>query len=138
MPEPDNPKYTLWKGKLEKELAALQGEVVFIGHSLGGSVLLKYLSEETCPLSISGLFLIAAPYWDKDFKEYALPDNFVSRLPQISQVFLYHSRNDDIVPFAHLERYAQRFPQAISRALDGDQHTFNDGLPELVDDIKSV
>ncbi|WP_408010293.1 hypothetical protein ACJROX_08385 [Pseudalkalibacillus sp. A8] len=43
MPEPENPEYTLWKVQIEKELSALDGEVMLIGHSLGGSVLLKYL-----------------------------------------------------------------------------------------------
>ncbi|MEC5425285.1 alpha/beta hydrolase [Virgibacillus sp. C22-A2] len=142
MPNPENPEYTLWKVQLEKELTALEGEVVLIGHSLGCSVLLKYLSEEPCQLSISGIFMIAAPYWgkDKDWqnKEYTLPYNFVSSLLQTSKVFFYHSRTDEIVPFAHLGHYSRRFPQAITRALDGDEHYFSNGLPELVDDIKDL
>jgi predicted alpha/beta hydrolase family esterase len=55
----------LWIVQLEKELSTLDGELILIGHSLGGSVLLKYLSEEDCHQSISGLYMIATPYWDK-------------------------------------------------------------------------
>lgn len=39
---PENPEYSLWKAQLEKEFTKLNSEVVLVGHSLGGSVLLKY------------------------------------------------------------------------------------------------
>lgn len=58
MPDPD---YALWKAQIANEIEALDEEVLLIGHSLGGSVLLKFLSEEGCRRTVSGLFLIAAP-----------------------------------------------------------------------------
>lgn len=45
MPDPDNPHYLSWKGCIEKELKALADDSILVGHSLGGSVLVKYLSE---------------------------------------------------------------------------------------------
>jgi predicted alpha/beta hydrolase family esterase len=142
MPNPENPEYALWKIQLKQELTALNGDVILIGHSLGSSVLLKYLSEEVFKQSISGFFSIAAPYWgmDEEWKrgDFTIPENFAIKLPQISQMFLYHSRNDEIVPFVHLEYYKKKLPQATVRAIDGDEHLFNDGLPELVNDIKSL
>ncbi|WP_243293065.1 alpha/beta hydrolase [Bacillus sp. FJAT-47783] len=142
MPNPENPEYTLWKAQLAKELTTLNNDIILIGHSLGSSVLLKYLSEEVCQLSISGLFMISAPYWGKDEdwqnNDYTLRYHFALKLPPISEVFFYHSRNDEIVPFAHVGYYAENLPQATVRALDGDEHFFNDGLPELVSDIKSL
>lgn len=142
MPDPENPKYTLWKAQLEKVFASLDGEMILIGHSLGGSVLLKYLSEEACKQSISGLFMIATPYWGKDddwrAEEYTLPENFASKLPRISQIFLYYSSNDEIVPSAHLEHYGEKLPHANIRILEGAEHAFSNGLPELVNDIKGL
>ncbi|MFB1051250.1 hypothetical protein [Paraliobacillus sp. JSM ZJ581] len=62
--------------------------MIIIGHSLGGSVLLKYLSEQAFNQFIARLFLIAAPYWGKDDdwqgEEYTLLENFNSKLPKIS------------------------------------------------------
>lgn len=142
MPNLGNPKYKPWKVQLGKEFAEIEGEVILIGHSLGGSVLLKYLSEEAYNQSISGLFLIAAPYWGKqdDWQvvEYTLRENFASKLTHILQIYFYHSRNDEIVPFAHLGQNKEKLPQAITRTLDGDEHYFSNGLPDLVDDIKSL
>lgn len=142
MPKPENPEYALWKLQLEKELAALDDEIIVIGHSLGGSILMKYLSEEICKKYISGLFLVAAPYWgkDKDWRsdEFTFRENFTSKLPQIPRMFIYHSRNDEIVPLAHLGHYTEKLPQATARVLDGNEHAFNNGLPILVDDIKGL
>lgn len=141
MPNLENPEYEPWKIQARKELAALDGEVMLVGHSLGGSVLLKYLSEKTSEKSIAGLFIFAAPYWgakDWQIDEFTLREDFSAKLPQILRIFLYHSRDDEVVPFAHLAHYAEKLPRATVRALDGRGHLFNAGFPELVDDIKSL
>ncbi|MCS1351498.1 alpha/beta hydrolase [Mechercharimyces sp. CAU 1602] len=142
MPDPENPKYTLWKDQLDKVFASLDSGVILIGHSLGGSVLLKYLSEEVCTQTVAGLFMIAAPYWGEDndwlAEEYTLSEDFALKLPPISQIFLYHSCYDEIVPPVHLEHYMRKLPQANIRMLDGSEHAFSDGVPELIDDIKEL
>jgi len=142
MPDPEKPKYTLWKAQLEKEFASFDEEIILIGHSLGGSVLLKYLSEQAFKQPISGLFMIASPYWGVDddwgIEDFILKENFASKLPQIPQIFLYHSDNDEIVPSAHVEHYKEKLPLAKTRILDGAEHLFNNGLLELVNDIKEL
>lgn len=141
MPEPENPRYHLWKTKLEKELAMAENGLLLVGHSLGGSVLLKYLSEEPFYKLIRGMFLVAAPFWGKknwEMDEFVLQKDFASRLPQVSNMFLYHSRRDKWVPFSHMQHYAAIFPGAKARAIDGDEHEFSAGLPELIQDIKSL
>lgn len=141
MPDPENPRYAQWKTLLAKELASLHGDVILVGHSLGGSVLLKYLSEEICPIPIAGLFLIAAPYWGKphwQVDEYTLQENFSNMLPSIPRIFLYHSRNDEVVPFRHMCFYAGKLPNAVVRKFDIRRHLFSTGLPELIDDIKNL
>lgn len=142
MPDPENPKYIHWKDKLSEELNRLDGELVLIGHSLGGSTLFKYLSEESCRLTISGLFIIASPYWGLDddwqLKDFILKDNFEQKLHEISSLFLYHSLEEEIVPFSHHIAYAEKFPRANLRQLKGNQHLFNNGLSELVNDIERL
>ena len=59
MPDADNPKYVAWKNQIAKESAALEGKVVLVGHSLGASLLLKWLSEAPPDQVIAGLFLLA-------------------------------------------------------------------------------
>ncbi len=109
MPAADRPGYETWKGQVAKELAALDGKVILVGHSLGASVLLKYLSEEEVEKPVAGLFLVAAPYWgveDWEVGEYSLQEDFASKIPKEMTVFLYHSRDDEVVPLAHAALYA--------------------------------
>ena len=141
MPDPENPHYSEWKITLSQELASRDDGLILIGHSLGASVLLKFLSEEKVHQRIAGLFLISAVYWGKedwDVKEYVLKRNFTSKLPPIEKIFLYHSRDDEVVPVTHLRYYAEVLPNAIAREFAHRGHLFGKGLPELAEDIKGL
>jgi uncharacterized protein len=138
MPDPDDPEYEAWRKKIEEELEKAEDGVILVGHSLGGSVLLKHLSEHPYKKQIAGLFLIATPYWGKEMDEYMLADDFASKLPPIPIIMLYHSRHDEMVPFSHLSTYAKKLPKAYVRELYGDEHEFSEGIKELVQDIKSL
>ncbi|PYZ96656.1 hypothetical protein CR205_13225 [Alteribacter lacisalsi] len=142
MPNPENPEYIRWKDQLENEWNKLNGDVILVGHSLGGTVLLKYLSEESPNLTISGLFIIASPYWGLDEewqrKDFILQPDFQDSLPAIPDLFLYHSRDEVIVPFKHHEIYSEKLPQASLRPLEGNQHLFHNGLPILAEDIERL
>ena len=141
MPAEENPEAKAWMNQISKELTSLDGRVVLVGHSAGGSVLLKYLLKENVTKPIAGIFLISIPYWgpeDEEGEEYTLRDGFASQLPQGVPIFLYHSRDDEWVPFAHLALYAEKIPQATIREFDGRGHQFNNDLSELAADIKNL
>jgi serine hydrolase len=139
MPDADHPGYEPWKNRVTQELTALDGEVILVGHSLGASILLKYLSEEEAEKPVAGLFLVAPPYWgaeDWEVIEYALREDFASELPRELPVFFYHSHDDEVVPFEHLALYAESFPRATIREFDGRGHQFNEDLSEVAGDIE--
>ncbi len=140
MPDADNPHYQPWRDRIAQELEVIDKEVILVGHSFGGSVLLKYLAEGSYQKPVRGLFLVSVPNWGPDgwaYDEYAAPDDVGSRLPP-SRIFLYHSRDDPEVPFAHLGYYQKHLPAATVRPIDGSDHSFVDGLPTLVEDINSL
>ena len=140
MPGPDNPKYEPWRGQIEAELVG-QNRLALVGHSLGGSVLLKYLAENDPDVSVLGLFILAAPYWgreDSQVGEFVLPENASSRLARFRSVFLYHSRDDEEVPFSHLSSYTSLLPHARIRELDGHGHLYTNGCDQLVADITAT
>jgi predicted alpha/beta hydrolase family esterase len=141
MPDEASPDSEAWKGTIARELAALDGEVVLVGHSLGAFVLLRYITEEAVEKPVAGLFLVAAPYVGTEgwqVEEDALPEDFASKLPEGLPVFLYHSRDDEVVPFAHLALYAEKLPQASIHEFDGRGHQFDDDLSEVARDIKEL
>lgn len=142
MPNPDNPDYEPWAKQLQKELEQLKGEVLLIGHSVGGSVLLKYLTEHKVHFGIKGLFLCATPFWgidnDWQYEPFILPENFSELLPDIGKVYLYHSKDDPIVTLKHAERYKQELPKTELNIVKGSSHAFENGIEQLVQDIKSA
>lgn len=141
MPEEEGADYREWKAQISKELAALDGKLILVGHSVGSSMLLKYLSEERIEKPLAGIFLIAAPYWGVggwQVNGFTLDEDLAAdRLKRIP-IFFYHSRDDDIVPFAHLAFHTEKFPQAIVREFNGRGHQFNNDLSEVAADIKDL
>lgn len=139
MANEESPEYADWKAQIATELSALDGEIILVGHSVGGSVLLKYLFEERVEKPIAGLFVIAAPYWGADefwkWDEVQLPENVAAKLAHIPRIFLYHSRDDEIVPFAHLALYAAKLPQATIREVDGRGHQLGNDLTDVAENI---
>jgi predicted alpha/beta hydrolase family esterase len=138
MPQPDQPQFVRWRNTIEQELSALDGDIFLIGHSLGGSVLLKYLAEDSRAKRIQALFLVAIPYWGKknwNVDDFLLPKDYAGKLGDIPQIFLYRSRGDDVIPEDHLQQYRKEITHAQVRELAGREHAFMNGLPELVADL---
>lgn len=127
--------------QIGKEISLIKGEIILVGHSLGASMLLKYLSEIPIQKKIAGIFLIATPFWkgEEDWKQgLKLQKDFAIKLPKNIPIFLYHSKDDQEVPFDNLEHYAQNLPQANVRKISGGGHQLNDDLSIVAKDIKSL
>src|SRR3989344_659248 len=62
MPCKENAKFAEWKIWFEKFVPYFEDGIIFVGHSLGGIFLAKYLEENEFPKKIRGTFLVAAPF----------------------------------------------------------------------------
>jgi predicted alpha/beta hydrolase family esterase len=140
MPDEENVPLPLWNAEIDARLATASGPVALVGHSVGGSVLLKYLCERRPAARIAGLFVVAAPYWGTDegwqWNDAMLPADAAAKLAGEWPLIFYHSRDDEIVPFAHLALHAARLPRAIIRTFDGRGHQFGNDLSEVAADIE--
>jgi len=127
--------------QIGNEISSINGEIILAGHSLGASMLLKYLSESRVQKKITGIFLISTPFWsgDEDWKHgLKLQKDFADKLPESVPVFLYHCRDDEEVPFEHLARYSQNLPKATIREIASGGHQLNYDLSIVAKDIKSL
>ena len=97
MPAPEDPHFEPWSERLGEILAGIDQPVVVVGHSLGGSVALKHLSEADRRQPIAGLLLVAAPFWgEEDWAvEWALPEGWPGASAALPPTFLFHSRDDE-------------------------------------------
>jgi predicted alpha/beta hydrolase family esterase len=137
----DEPHYEPWRDRLLSELDGLEGKVIVFGHSLGGSVALKYCAGVGFDEKVAGLVTAAAPYWGtSDWeREWALPEGWPGSGPGLPPTVLFHSRDDEEIPFASLERYAERLPAAAIRPLDDCGHLYERGdLSEIVAAVRAV
>jgi predicted alpha/beta hydrolase family esterase len=144
MPDEENAPYERWKHQIEAELASMRGPIMLVGHSVGASIIIKCMSEIELNEPIAGICLIATPFWGGDgwryegYEELALPKAFATKLPKGARIFLYHCRDDEIVPFDHLALYAQVLPQATVRELDQGGHQLSNDLSVVAKDLKSL
>jgi uncharacterized protein len=144
MPDEDNAPYEQWKQQIEKELAVMQGAIILMGHSVGASIIVKWLSEMELMKPIAGVFLMATPFWGGDgwkyegYEELALPKGGAAKFPKGVPTFLYHCRDDETVPFDHLALYAEVLPQATVREFDEGGHQLNNDLSEVAKDVKTL
>jgi predicted alpha/beta hydrolase family esterase len=136
-----DPHYEPWRDRLSAELDKLEPTVIVLGHSLGGSVALKYGAEVGFDDKVAGLVTAAAPYWGTSEweEEWALPESWPEDRPPLPPTVILHSRDDEEAPFSSLERYAERFPEARTQPLEGNGHLYDTGdLSEIVAAIRSL
>lgn len=139
MPNEDEPRYAAWKETLEKEFAALDDRAVLVGHSLGGTMLINSLAEQSARRRFGAIFLIAAPFvgdggWSSDDLES--PRDLGARLPRGVPVHIFHGLEDETAPASHAGLYARAIPQACVHSLSGRDHQLNDDLRDVAAAIK--
>ena len=130
-----------WPLQIGKEIANIKGDIILAGHSLGASLLLKYLSENEIKKKILGIFLISTPFWrgTEDWKQgLTLHKDFANNLPKSVPIFLYHSKDDEEVAFDHIGLYSQNLPQATIREIANGGHQLNNDLTIVAKDIQSL
>jgi len=130
-----------WCDQIGKEIETIKGEIILVAHSLGASMLLKYLSENKIKKKIGGVFLISTPFWsgNEDWKQgLKLKEDFAEKLPKDVPVFLYHCRDDEEIPFDHLAFYKEKLPLATVREIGSGGHQLNNDLSIVAKDIRAL
>jgi predicted alpha/beta hydrolase family esterase len=136
MPEPDDPDAAAWDQAFSEHVGKAASPLILVGHSLGGSTILKHLAEQGSPSGLRSVICIATPFWGEDMESWMLPSGFAKRLSSVPRLIFYHSKDDGEVPFTHVERYANALPHALVRRVNGRGHLFDSGdVDDIVADI---
>ncbi len=142
MPSKRDAKYVEWKIWFEKMLPFLADGVVLVGHSLGGVFLARYLSENQLSVRVSAVFLVAAPHFKKGARGANKAGFVVGDLSALGdraeKIFVMHSKDDPVVPFAHAERYQRALPHSIMVQFTDRHHFIGRRFPEIIRLIKKV
>lgn len=139
MPNKSNARFDEWKIWFERMFPYLRHNVILVGHSLGGTFLAKYLSENKFPKKIKALILVAAAHNNtSDIGDFRLTRPVSKVTKQSRQIFLIHSQDDPIVPFFELKKFRQDFPAAETRIFKNRGHFNQRQFPEIVRLIKKI
>ncbi|SKD09453.1 hypothetical protein SAMN05660461_5342 [Chitinophaga ginsengisegetis] len=130
-----------WIKQIGEAIGNLRNEVILVAHSLGASLLLKYLAENESPERPAGIFLVSTPFWSGKaewVQGLKLQEDFPENLPKNSRIFFYHCRDDEEVPFNHFTSYRHKLPGATFREIETGGHQLGNDLNLVATDIKNL
>jgi predicted alpha/beta hydrolase family esterase len=143
MPCADYAIYEDWKIFIERYIPLMKNNIILIGNSLGGIFLARYLSENKFPKKILSTYLICAPF-DNTLRAEDLAGGFklksdLSLIEKNSKnVYLLFSKDDDVVPVVHGEKYKKKLHKAKLIIYKSKNGHFNiSKFPEIVRMIKT-
>lgn len=145
MPNKELANYALWKMWFEKHIPFLDPEeLIIIGHSLGGMFLTKYFAENSFPLPVAQLHLVA-PVLDQEglnegdnyLWDFAYAEQDIAKIAGKAQhICVWASKDDDSVPYTHGVRIHQQIAGAELFLFEDKGHFRQEEFPELVTTIR--
>jgi len=134
MPAEDDPTDATWAPVIQRELAVLPDGAVVVGHSVGGTLLIRTLAERPPTAELSAIVLVATPFvgpggWPGD--EFELPGDLGARLPPGVPVHIFQGLDDDTVSPEHADLFAHAIPQARVHRLPGRDHQLGNDLADV-------
>ena len=141
MPNATNANYDEWKIYFDRICEVLTGDIILIGHSLGGIFLAKYLSENRITSHVAATILIAAPFDDETgedltkFKLTSVSDLFTQ---QAGDVIFFHGEDDPVVPLDEMKKYQYALPTATFHIVTAPDHFVRESFDELIDAIRKL
>jgi pimeloyl-ACP methyl ester carboxylesterase len=141
MPAEDDPSYAEWGPAVSEAIATLEDGAIVVGHSVGGTLLVRTLAERPPDVTLAAIVLIAAPFvgaggWPGE--EFELPSNLGALLPAAVPVHVFHGLEDHEVPPAHTDMYARAIPQAQLHRLPGRDHQLGNDLGDVATTIRTL
>lgn len=144
MPAKENADYEVWKIAFEKLLSTLDFTIpiTFTARSLGTIFLMKYLSENTFLRPIHTVHLVAVVFdgegiEDEGTANFILDPEKLQNVPrQVGDIHLWHSVDDPVCPWHHVEKYQKYFPDAILHQFEDRGHFWQSDFQELFEQLK--
>jgi predicted alpha/beta hydrolase family esterase len=141
MPDEDDPSYARWGPAIRREIAALGDRAIVVGHSVGGTLLIRSLAEQPPGVRLGAIVLVATPFvgdggWPD--QEFQMPSDLGARLPEGVPVHLFHGLEDDTAASVHADLYARVIPQAQVHLLPGRDHQLGNDLGEVAEVIRAL
>ncbi len=145
MPNPNQPKQSAWLKELHKYIKKnIEDEIVLVGHSLGGTTILRYLEKHN-PKNIIGSVIVSAScrlnknkkisgFLDKKFEWLKIKE-------RAGKIFVIHGDDDSLVPLVEGEEISSNLGGELIVIPNGKHLNGSAGfitLPEALNAIKKI
>lgn len=130
MPNEVNAQYYEWEIYFEKVLPYLQDGVVLVGHSLGGTFLLKYLATHEFPVR-SSVHLVA-PSFGVPRTTFDVQENLSVIPTRVKSCAVHHSIDDLVVPYQESAEGIKHIKGAQLYTYTDRGHFLGETFPELI------
>jgi len=145
MPNKQNADYDEWSIWFERHFKYLRDDAILIGWSLGGTFLVKYLSQKPFPQKIKTLFLLAAPWGahpgpeGNDCGSFQFDTGILNKLNErVDTINIWHSIDDFVVPYEQALEYKKHVNKAKLVTFNDKNHFLVAKFPELLAAIKDL
>lgn len=141
MPDPDSPEAEPWIAACRSAISGVKGDLILVGHSLGGSIILQTLAQSGLPKTLLGVVTLASPFWnapDWQVESFALSAQEAGKLNSLPRLVLVQGDADEMVAADHPERYKALLPIAEIRRLAGVDHEAASAGPALAGIIAEI
>ena len=137
-PNTETPKYEEWKTHFEKNVKNIWGQDIFIGHSLGGGFIQKYLSENDAKLD--QIILVAPTVGDcglNEIKDFFSRDFDYEKIKNSARkITIICSDNDEFIKLDEFKFLAKKLGAKFIQLDRG--HLNEPNFPELRDILDNI
>jgi len=138
LPNTDAPVQGKWLKEIKKQVGYINDKTLFVGFSLGGVAILRFLEQLEEEMKVGGIFLLGSPTDDlgyTELKDFFKTDfNWEKIKTSVKKSFVYSSTNDDVVPADHAQKLAAEL-SADLKIIPNAWHFTVSEAPELLTDI---
>ena len=110
LPNPESPDPEEWTKFLVEAVGPIDDETIIVGHSIGGASALRFLEAAEVYSTPKACILVSTPWMIKSdqFRGFFLSElDFDVLMWKASRFAIVHSKEDEVIPFDHAEKYAQ-------------------------------
>ncbi|MBB1564788.1 hypothetical protein HG430_001975 [Candidatus Gracilibacteria bacterium] len=132
--------YGAWKIMFSKIFPFLEENFCLVGHSLGGTFLIKYLNENSFSYLPKNIFLLAPALNDSEEEingSFEIKSNFKNFEEKYSsKTYFLHSKDDFVVSFSDFLEFKNIFPKSNFIEFENKNHFLDLEFVEFEDLIK--
>ncbi len=142
MPRPDEPVLSEWLEEIKRHVDRNSNDDVYlVGHSFGGTAILRYLEQFDSP-NIKGVVIASAPcHQNTDGKiiDFLRTDfNWESMKNKVNHVAVIHGDNDPMVPVSDAKETANQLNGKLILIPDGKHLNGSAGFTELPEALSAL